>query len=81
MEVLEKLEQRIPELLAEVDRLKAENARTRSEAEATAARITELKEENRRLRASLAQEESTRAEALKRLDVLLRKIEEHENIE
>jgi hypothetical protein len=33
------------------------------------------------VRASLAQEESTRVEALKRLDVLLRKIEEHENIE
>ena len=81
MEVLEKLEQRIPELLAGVDRLKAEIARIRSETGATAARITELAEENRRLRASLAQEESTRAEALKRLDVLLRKIEEHENIE
>jgi cell division protein ZapB len=81
MEVLEKLEQRIPGLLAGLDRLKAENVRIRSESGATAARITELAEENRQLRASLAQEESTRAEALKRLDVLLRKIEEHENIE
>ncbi|MDR2054422.1 MAG: cell division protein ZapB [Desulfovibrio sp.] len=81
MEALEKLEQRIPELLAGIDRLKAENVRIRSEAAAAAAKTTELEEENRRLRTSLGQEESTRAEALKRLDALLRKIEEHENIE
>jgi cell division protein ZapB len=81
MEVLEKLEQRIAGLLDGIGRLKAENARIRSEAGAAAARISELEEENHRLRDTLAQEESTRAEALKRLDVLLRKIEEHENFE
>ncbi|MDR3358832.1 MAG: cell division protein ZapB [Desulfovibrio sp.] len=81
MEVLEKLEQRISELLAGIDRLKAENARIRSESETNSAKIAELSEENRKMCASLAQEENTRGEAMKRLDALLRKIEEHENIE
>ncbi|MDR1776239.1 MAG: cell division protein ZapB [Desulfovibrio sp.] len=81
MEALEKLEQRIPQLLADLDNLKAENSRIRAEAIAEGARAAELEEQNRRLHASLAQEENARNEALKRLDALLRKIEEHESIE
>ncbi|MDR2573418.1 MAG: cell division protein ZapB [Desulfovibrio sp.] len=81
MEILDKLEQRITELLAAFDGLKAENARIRAEATTTGAGMRELEEENRRLRASLAQEEGRRSEAVKRLDALLRKIEEHESIE
>ena len=81
MEILDKLEQRITELLAAFARLKAENARIRAEATTAGAGMRELEEENRRLRASLAQEEGRRSEAVKRLDALLRKIEEHESIE
>ncbi|MDR3320772.1 MAG: cell division protein ZapB [Desulfovibrio sp.] len=81
MEALEKLEQRIAEFLAKFDGQKAENVRIRAEAAVVAVRMAELEEENRRLRASLVQEEGTRVDALKRIDALLLKIEEHESIE
>ncbi|MDR0816244.1 MAG: cell division protein ZapB [Desulfovibrio sp.] len=81
MEIFEQLEKRITGLLTRFDNLKAENARFRAEVAEAAAKKTELEEENRTLRASLAQAGNTRAEALKRLDDLLRKIDEHESIE
>ena len=40
-----------------------------------------LEEENRKLRDALTQEEHLRVEALKRIDALLRRIQEHDSVE
>ena len=81
MEAFAKLESHITELLTRLDTLKAENARLRAEAEHTVAGRTALEEENRRLTAALAQEESLRNEVLRRVDSLLQKIQEHDSVE
>ena len=81
MEAFAKLETHIAELLTRLDTLKAENARLRAEAENSAAGRTALEEENRRLTAALAQEESLRNEVLRRVDNLLQKIQEHDSVE
>ena len=81
MEAFAKLESHITELLTRLDTLKAENARLRAEAENVATGRTALEEENRRLTAALAQEESLRNEVLQRVDSLLQKIQEHDSVE
>lgn len=81
MELLEQLETHVTALLAKLDRLKAENTRFRAESSAAVAEKAVLEEENRKLHESLAKEETLRTEALKRIDVLLRRIQEHDSIE
>ena len=78
MELLEQLEAQIAELL---DRLRAENTRLHAEASAIVAEKAVLEEENRKLHDSLAQEENLRVEALKRIDALLHRIQEHDSVE
>lgn len=80
MELLEQLEARIGDILASQDRLKNENTRLREEIEAAVAAKTSLEGENRKLRDALAQEEAMRNEAMKRIDALLRKIQEHDSV-
>ena len=81
MEAFTKLETQITELLTRLDTLKAENTRLRAEADNVTAGRAALEEENRRLTAALAQEESLRNEVLQRVDNLLRKIQEHDSVE
>lgn len=81
MELLEQLESRVTELLDKLDRLEAENVRLRSESSAVVAEKAVLEEENRKLRDALTQEEHLRVEALKRIDALLRRIQEHDSVE
>lgn len=81
MELLEQLEARVAELLARLDRLRAENAHLRAELSAQGVESSGLEEENQRLHDSLAREEGRRAEALQRIDALLRKIQEHDSVE
>ena len=73
MELLEQLEAQIAELL--------ENTRLHAEASAIVAEKAVLEEENRKLHDSLAQEENLRVEALKRIDALLHRIQEHDSVE
>lgn len=81
MELLEQLESHVTALLAKIDRLKAENMRIRAESAAMGTEKTALEEENRRLHEALGKEENLRGEALKRIDALLRRIQEHDSIE
>lgn len=81
MELLEQLEAQVAELLARLDRLRAENTRLHAEASAIVAEKAVLEEENRKLHDSLAQEENLRVEALKRIDTLLHRIQEHDSVE
>ena len=81
MELLEQLEARVEALLAELDRLREENNRLRGELEGVTGHRNSLEEENRGLREALEQGESLRNEALRRIDALLHRIEEHGGIE
>ncbi|MDR3362982.1 MAG: cell division protein ZapB [Desulfovibrio sp.] len=81
MKNLEQLELHISAFLEKFDRIKAESERIRAESSAANAEKSELVEENRKLRASLTQEENLRNEALKRIDALLRKVQEHDSVE
>lgn len=81
MELLEQLEIRVAELLATLDRLRAENSRAQSAISALDMEKTALEEENRRLHAALERGEELRREALRRIDGLLRKIQEHDSVE
>lgn len=81
MELLEQLESHVTALLAKLDRLKAENTRLRAESSAIVAEKAVLEEENHKLHESFAKEEALRTEALKRIDALLRRIQEHDSIE
>lgn len=81
MELLEQLESHIMALLARLDRLQAENTRIRAESSAIVAEKAVLEEENHKLHESFAKEEALRTEALKRIDALLRRIQEHDSIE
>ncbi|WP_022655213.1 cell division protein ZapB [uncultured Desulfovibrio sp.] len=81
MELLEQLESRVTELLDRLDRLAAENVRLRAESSAIVAEKAVLEEENRKLHDALTQEEHLRVEALKRIDALLRRIQEHDSVE
>lgn len=81
MEILEQLEIRVAELLGRLDILKSESALARQAADGMAEEKAALEEENRRLRAALESGEELRREALRRLDDLLRKIQEHDSLE
>ncbi|MBQ9452862.1 MAG: cell division protein ZapB [Desulfovibrio sp.] len=81
MELLEQLESRIDGLLEGLRLLRVENASIKAESAAIAAERASLEEENRKLREALENGEALRIEARKRIDALLRRIEEHDNVE
>ena len=81
MELLGQLETQVAALLARLDRLKAENARISAESAAMGAERAALEDENHRLREALENEEQLRAHALKRIDAVLRNIQEHDSVE
>lgn len=80
MEVLEQLETCVDGLLERLDFLKRENTRLQNGLDELVREKAELEEKNHSLHAMLAQEESARAEALGRIDALLRKIQEHDSV-
>lgn len=71
MELLELLEQRVEALLTEVDGLRDENRRLHAEL----ATLQHSVEDADELRRQLAQEQEVRADALDRVDRLLKRIE------
>ena len=71
MELLELLEQRVEALLTEVDGLRDENRRLHAEL----ATLQHCVEDADELRRQLAQEQEVRADALDRVDRLLKRIE------
>lgn len=81
MELLEKLETQVAALLARLDRLRAENERVSAESAALGEEKAALEDENHRLREALENEEQLRAQALKRIDAVLRNIQEHDSVE
>lgn len=81
MELLEKLETQVAALLARLDRLGAENERVSAESAVLREEKAALEDENHRLREALENEEQLRAQALKRIDVVLRNIQEHDSVE
>lgn len=81
MELLEKLETQVAALLARLDRLRAENERVSAESAALGEKKAALEDENHRLREALENEEQLRAQALKRIDAVLRNIQEHDSVE
>lgn len=81
MELLEKLETQVAALLARLDRLRAENERISAESAILGEEKAALEDENHRLREALENEEQLRAHALKRIDAVLRNIQEHDSVE
>lgn len=81
MELLDRLEQRINDLLAKLNDFKSENTRLRDTLSNMALEKSALEEENRKLHESLAQRDALREEAVRRIDALLCRIEEHDSVE
>ncbi|MEG1610030.1 MAG: cell division protein ZapB [Bilophila sp.] len=73
MELFDQLENRVVELLGQIDSLREEN-RTLQE---TALGLAELREENRALNEALEQEKRTKEEINGRIDTLLATIREY----
>lgn len=80
MEALDQLETRVNELLARLDMLRMDNARLQTELAEISREKQNLADENHNLHASLAHAEGLRAEALRRVESLLLKIQEHESV-
>lgn len=81
MELLERLETQVDGLLQQMVRLRAENSQVRAKLAALEAEKASLEAAGQKLQDLLAQEESRRVEALKRIDALLRRIQEHDSVE
>ena len=81
MDVLGRLESQVAALLAELRRLKEGYAYLDAQIFALQEEKTALVAENRRLTLDLEKEGQLRAEARRRIDALLRKVEEHDSIE
>ncbi|MDO5483939.1 MAG: cell division protein ZapB [Desulfovibrionaceae bacterium] len=81
MELLERLEAQVDRLLQQMDSLRAENARICEELAALKAEKAELEAARQKLQDLLTREETRRVEALKRLDALLRRIQEYDSVE
>lgn len=80
MELLGRLEAQVDWLLQELGRLRAENARSRAALSALQAELAELGDAKMKLQDLLAREEAIRIDALKRIDALLRRIQEHDSV-
>lgn len=81
MEVLERLEIGIRALLKRHELLREENRRLADGISVLTQEKKILERENRDLHESLARQEILRIEALRRIDVLLRKIQDYEKVE
>lgn len=81
MEAADKLEIGIRKLLAQYDFLKEEKIRLENEISVLKKENNILEKENKDLHLSLAQQEVLRLEALRRIDGLLRKIEDYDKVE
>lgn len=80
MEALEQLEACVDDMLARQDKLKRENLRLQTEISSLAQEKAVLEEKNHSLHAMLAQQDKLRAEALQRIESLLRKIQDHDSV-
>ena len=81
MDVLEQLEIRISELLRRLAAAEADSARKGTELEAAAKEREALEAEKAALLQALNRERAWRAEALARLDELLRRVEAYGGVE
>lgn len=81
METLEQLEISVDKLLARYKALQAENADLRSELGGLVEEKNALADENHKLKAAAAIQEATRAEALRRIEGLLQKIQDFDSVE
>lgn len=80
MNVLEQLENCAGRLIDCQANLKKENSRLQAEISDLAQKCAVLADENESMLAMLAQERNLRADALRRLKLLLQKIREHDGI-
>lgn len=80
MEELDRLEDIVNKLLGRLDGLKAENSELKAQIENLAAQKSELEAQNRMLNDSLAVKEHAANDVLARIDSLMRRIEEHDNL-
>lgn len=77
MELLDLLENRVTGLMAEVDRLRAENSRLREDAVAAESLLATSEEEKRSLKESLMQEQQVKDSVLERIDGLLQRLKDY----
>lgn len=80
MEMLERLETCVDDLLTRQEILKRENSRLQSELSSLTQENAALEEKNHSLHEMLAQHEKLRAEARERIESLLRKIQDHDSV-
>lgn len=80
MDMLDQLDTGVEKLLRTLAGLRAENARLREQLKASERQKSELTEENGKLRAVVVQEQNLRGEALARIKVLLKKIQDYDSI-
>ena len=77
MELLDLLENRVTGLMAEVDRLRAENSRLREDVVAAESLLATSEEEKRALKESLTQEQQVKDAVLQRIDGLLQRLKDY----
>lgn len=77
MELLDLLENRVAGLMAEVDRLRAENSRLREDVVTTESLLATSEEEKRALKESLTQEQQVKDAVLQRIDGLLQRLKDY----
>ncbi len=77
MELLDLLENRVAGLMAEVDRLRAENSRLREDVVAAESLLATSEEEKRALKESLTQEQQVKDAVLQRIDGLLQRLKDY----
>lgn len=80
MEALDRLEDIVNNLLGRLDALKAENSELKAQIENLAGCKADLEAQNRLLNDALAVKEHAVNEVLARIDSLMRRIEEHDNV-
>ena len=80
MEALDRLEEIVNNLLGRLDALKAENSELKAQIENLATSKSELEAQNRMLNDSLAVKDQAANDVLARIDSLMRRIEEHDNV-
>ncbi len=77
MELLDLLENRVTGLMAEVDRLRAENSRLREDVVTAESLLATSEEEKRALKESLTQEQQVKDAVLQRIDGLLQRLKDY----
>ena len=77
MELLDLLENRVAGLMAEVDRLRAENSRLHEDVVTAESLLATSEEEKRALKESLTQEQQVKDAVLQRIDGLLQRLKDY----